>query len=297
MSDVIQREFFALPVAPKIVASIDGAPLYGSKSLNFMFLLSVGKVQKTKPIKDDIRNLINKRILIPCWMQTGVLKIRKFIINEKGAIRHIAAFYDPRSKMIFILIDNQINKWGFASNKVLADLTVHECMHMFADRVPGKYFSTFSGELKDFYYQYFNIVFDFKDKPVKEMDSIVRFLFMGIERKVSGVGLSNSLLKRYYNYLDSNFRKYSALKEKDFNQKLDDYIAVLKHYAKDIALFLSMRNKYTHILSPLQIAYMKVFGGQADTISIQELFLTSEVIAVSSEIKMRPSIYKAFKGV
>jgi hypothetical protein len=295
MSDVIQQEFFALPVAPRIVAKIDGVPLYGSKSLNFMFLMSLGKVQKTKAIKEELRDLVEKQIIVPCWLQRGVLKVRKFIINEKGAIRHIAGFYDPRSKKVYILIDNQINKWGFASNKVLSDLTVHECIHMFADRAPSKFFSIFKDDLKKFYYEYFNIVFDFGDKPVKEMDNITRFMFMGIERKVAGSGLTNSLLKRYHTYLDKNLRKYSNLKGKEFEKRLNDYIAVLKYYAKDISVFLNIRDKYTQILGPIQQAYRKTFGSTTDTIPIQELFLSSEIIAVSTEIKIRSSIYKAFK--
>ena len=294
MNDVIQQEFFALPVAPRIVARIDGVPLYGSKSLNFMFLLSLGKVQKTV-IKEQLRELVNEQAIIPCWLQKGVLKVRKFIINEKGAIRHIAAFYDPRSKRVYILIDNQINKWGFASNKVLSDLTVHECIHMFADRSPTKFFSIFKANLEKFYYEYFNIIFDLGGKPVKEIDAITRFIFMGIERKVASGGLTNSLLKRYHTYLDKNLRKYSNLKGNDFEQRLNDYIAILKYYSKDITIFLSMRSQYTHILGPLQNAYRKTFGGTTDTIPIQELFLCSEVIAVSTEIKMRANVYKAFK--
>ena len=296
MNDVIQQEFFALPVAPRIVANVDGVPLYGSKTLNLMFLLSLGKVSKTKPVKEEIKGLVDKGLVIPCWLQRGVLKVRKFIINEKGAVRHIAAFYDPRSKKIFILIDNQINKWGFASNKVLSDLTVHEFIHMFADRDPKKFLSVFEGDLEKFYYSYFNNVFELGDKPVKEMNNIVRFIFMGIERKVaSGGGITNSLLKRYHTYLDTNLRKYSSLSGKDFEQRLADYIAVLKYYSKDISIFLNIRDKYTHILGPMKNAYRKAFGGTSDTISIQELFLASEVIAVSSEIDMRSSIYKAFK--
>jgi len=294
MSDVIQQEFFALPVAPHVVARIDGEPLYGSKTLNFMFLQSISKVSTTKPVADDIRKLIKEKTVIPCWMTKGVRKIRKFVINEKGAIRHIAGFYDPSSKKVIILVDNHINKWGFASNKVLSEITIHECIHMFADKKPTKFYSAFKKELNKFYYAYFNEIFEFGGKPVKEMENIVRFI-ASLEKRVAGVGLSNALLKRYYNYLNKHLRKYSGLKGKEFDKRLMDYITILKFYSKSVRMFLSARSKYTHILNPLQKAYQSTFGGVSDTIPIQELFVVSEVISVSSEIKIRSSIYKMFK--
>lgn len=294
MSDVIQQEFFALPVAPKVVARIDGEPLYGSKTLNYMFVKSISKVAMTKPVANEIRKLIDEKVVIPCWMTKGVRKIRKFVINEKGAIRHIAGFYDPNSKKVIILVDNHINKWGFASNKVLAEITIHECIHMFADRNPSKFYSAFKNDLKKFYYAYFNEIFQFGGKPVKEMENIVRFI-ASVEKKVAGVGLSNSVLKRYYNYLDKHLRKYSGLKGKEFDKRLMDYIAIMKLYSKSVPMFLRARSKYIHILNPIQKAYQATFGGVSDTIPIQELFVVSEVISVSSEIKIRSSIYKMFK--
>jgi len=287
------QEFFALPVAPRVVAFLDNIPLYGSSSLNHAFNYSMGKVEKLRPVIDQVKELVSRRIIVPCWLNRGVFKIRKFIINEKGGIRSILGFYDPNSKRVYVLLDNQISKWGFAPNNALASLLVHECSHMYADRNPKKFFITFKDELIRFYYNYFNLVFSLGDKNIKEMEDIVTFLFYGIERKVSGTGsLSGPLLKRYYDFLMHSLKKYSDLR--DFEERVSRYIAILKIYTKGLDTFLASLSKFTDILGPFKRAYKESFGGIPDSIHIQELFLCSEVIAVASEIKMTKKFYNVF---
>jgi len=287
------QEFFALPVAPRVVAILDNMPLYGSHTLNFSFLYSMSKVDKLKPVIDQIKRLVSEKIIIPCWLNRGVLKIRKFIINEKGGIKSILGFYVSDSKQVYILLDNQISKWGFAPNNAMADLLVHECVHMYADRFQNKFFEVFQEDLVNFYYNYFNKVFSLGDKSVKEINDIVRFLFYTVEKKVAN-GFTNSLLKRYNDVLVENLKKYSDLKLPEFNERVSRYILVMKLYSKGLDTFLTSASKFTDVLGPMKGVYKEVFGGIPDTIHIQELFLCSEVMAIASEIKMKKKFYNIF---
>lgn len=291
------QEIFALPVGLRHVANVDGIPLYSSKSLKIKYVEAMAKVKTTKPVASSLFKLVEKGEIIPCWLSKGVFRLTAFKVFAPAGIKAIKGFFYPPSGKVYLLIDNNM-VLGFSSNKFLATLTLHEGMHMFAKKHPSKFLSLFGDDLTKFYSSLFDKVFQLEGKKVKEIDSIIKFLFKRMEGTIAKVSNPNPLLVQYYNILEKTLRPYSSLDDNDFKKILTAYIVISKIYLKDIDMFLKVQNKFAMILSPMYEVYKRQFKAKrTGTICIQELFYPSEVIAVLSEVRPSSKVHQAFRSI
>lgn len=291
------QEIFALPVGLRHVANVDGIPLYSSRSLKIKYVEAMTKVKTTKPVASSLAKLVEKGEIVPCWLSKGFFKLTAFKVFAPAGIKAIKGFFYPPSGKVYLLIDNNM-VLGFSSNSFLATLTLHEGMHMSAKKHSSKFLSLFGDDLTKFYSSLFDSIFQLEGKKVKEIDSIIKFLFRKMEGTLAKISNPNPLLVQYYNILEKTLKPYSSLEDDDFRKILTAYIVVSKIYLKDIDMFLKIQRKFPMILSPIYEVYRRQFSAKrTGTICIQELVYPSEVIAVLSEVRPSSKIHQAFRSM
>ena len=64
MDDKYLEELFALPIKPKLEATIDGQKFYSSKSLKDAFLKSIGASGRSSQIYKPIEKMVMKKRII-----------------------------------------------------------------------------------------------------------------------------------------------------------------------------------------------------------------------------------------
>jgi uncharacterized LabA/DUF88 family protein len=280
----LQQEVFILPYGLKEVARLDNSPLYGSDKLNEKFLLALAKQDKTNSSIKTIERLIKKKLIVPCFLEKGLLHHIGWRIFGPAAVKSIAGFFNPGDGRVFILISNDANLFTYVSNEFLANLTCHELSHRAAFEDTNKFYQTFRNELITFYRVMFSEIFKIDEKKLddKTVFSFIKFLFQYIEMSVGSV--SSSALIKYSTMLRMQLQGLSSLKHDDFLITSDDYIQIIGIFLKDINLFFDSIGEFSHILSPIYRAYKKALDVRnASTVCIQELIYPSEVIALLSE--------------
>jgi len=277
----LQQELFALPIFPKKVATLHGMDLYSSKSLRDKYINAMYNISKVKPVAKDIERLIEQGKVVPCWINKGLFKLAIFKKLAPYSEQHVCGFFTPKYKQVFILMDNNI-KWGFAKDKFLSNLMLHELMHMGANKFRFNFISKFWGELISYYSACFEHIFKTGDYDItNECKVIIRFLFKNFEMKDH----TSSTLEKYLKLISSSFRAKSVLKEDEFNSVLTDFYYYLKLYFRDIDSLFNQIRKFRHIYSGLEKGYSNGLNiTNVDSILSQELFFPSEVIAMYVEL-------------
>jgi hypothetical protein len=310
------QEIFALPVALTQVTEIDGIPLYGSQTLNDKFIQSIKLSKRGRNISKSIEQLVNKKIIIPCFADSGMLKyfrrrisqdtsggllrILRFLVAGKKPIEHpldfCLAFYNFKTNQIIILISNHITERFSltASNESLALALTHESMHMYAHQKPNKFLSFFKDELNLYYKTYFTEIFKLKDDKNLEMsiESIYRYLFLRCEM------IDEISLTAIYKQLQK-LKQYSEMNDHEFKVRSIEYIRVIRLLLTvDMITFLSIvKIKYSHLIKPLYQTYKTSFGKLPQKGCVQELVYPSEVICGFSDIKLTPKIKTAIQSL
>jgi hypothetical protein len=277
------NEVFASPFGLKPVVKIDGAPLYGSDSLNESYLKAIEKSGRTSPAALKFRGLVEKKRIVPCFLTKGVLQFVAWKVFAPVHMQSIMGFYDPtKTKRVYILIQNNSNIFSFVSNDFLARLTIHELMHMLADLKTSLFMNMFSSELAAYYKTFFQMVFSINDLDTGRVDRILKFIFMDIERRSEK--LTNGTLNKYSDLLKKELSEVSSLTPLKFDEMLLDYFTIIKLYLTNVAKFFASRDKFKHILIPLYLSYRNTFNMKnLTTVCIQELIFPSEVICILSE--------------
>jgi len=287
------QELFSLPMGLKQVANIEGMKLYSSDKLKKAYLISFSKSGRGKPIYDNIESMIDKNLIVPCYLSKNLFKLFKHKITS-GSNKSIMGFYYLHDKRVYVLIDNNMNIFGSASNDLLVSTTMHECMHLFAGRHRSKFLSIFKPVLKKFYENVFTDIFKLKSpmNTEKIIDFIIKF-----ENDTPKV--INKELSNYFRLLEKEMADITSLSEKEFRKVLTDYIVSIKISMTSFPVFVKVYRKYVHIFAPLHGAYEKTFGKRNKYTSVfQELYSPSEVICVLSEMAPTTSIIKkAFKSM
>jgi hypothetical protein len=280
----IQQELFALPVAPKKVASLQGMDLYSSDSLKQKYIDSMYKISKVKPVAGEIERLINNEKIVPCWVNKNIFRLAMFKVFAPYASQGIAGFFTPETKQIFILMDNNI-KWGFSKDKWLSNLMLHEMMHMASDKFKNNFIKMFWSEFLSYYRVLFSEIFKTNGNIDNEVKIIIRFLFKNFEFKKH----SSSTLKKYMNLVSSNLRGKSTLSEDEFNSVLSDFYHFIKLYFTNLNTLFSQIRKFSHIYKGLTKGYEAGLGVTNNmSFCSQELFYPSEVTAMFIELYNGP---------
>lgn len=283
----VTNELFILPVGLKPVVYIDNQPLYGSQKINEKYIDALSKDSRIKNA-DKFVNLIDEKQIVPCYFTKGVLNFFLWRTFAPLDSKSIMAFYEPaKTKKIYMILTNQANIIGYSSNKILTEITVHECMHMAADKKTSMFLSMFSNELINYYKIYFSKIFNCNIKELKD-DSIHRiliFIFNTFEKE-SGRFAQSDLVK-YYRMLEKELRPFSKLDKEQFEKIISSLIVTINLAFSKFETFYYNYNKFSQIINPLYLAYKEVFSMKnLSTLCYQELIYPSEVIAIYSEKKM-----------
>lgn len=291
-------ELFALPIGMKEVAKVEGIPFLSNDNLKTKFSIAMSKMDKTKPVSGTIDKLIKNNLILPCFLSKGIFKLLKFKLFDPHDIvmrdlKHVVGFFDLYTKKIYILIDNNVNLIGYASNKELSDTTIHECIHMVSMKKPSQFLKLFGTELRSFYSYILDNIFKVisPTKP-RDIERIIEYIHKNAELSLTR---SNKVLVDYYKLLDSIFSKNSSLDNTKFYKTLDDFVVIIKVYWKNINVFYSLQRNFRHILGPIYKAYNEVFNINMKYVAIQELICPSECICILSGEDPGVKTYSAIK--
>lgn len=280
----VQQEVFIAPIGLKEVIRLDSEPLYGSDHLNEKFMLALSKQKKTSSSLNKIETLLNKKVIIPAFLDKGILKFIGWRIFGPAAIKSLAGFFNPELENVVILISNNANIFTYVSNRFLANLTCHELTHRAAYLDANKFYHTFKPELIVWYRYLFSDIFKIDKNQLNDniVFSVVKFLFQNIEMKVGGAS-SGDLIK-YSKLIKEQLVSLTSLKHDEFKTLADDYIQIVAIYLKSLNYFFDSMGEFSHILYPMYRAYKKGLNVRNNsTVCIQELIYPSEIICVLSE--------------
>jgi len=290
----IQQELFALPIFPDKVATLYGMELYSSESLRKKYINAMYKISKVKSIAPDIERLVNQGKIVPCWINKGMFRLAMFKFMAPRSETGTLGFFTPKTQQIFLLMDNNIS-FGFANDKVLADLMIHEMMHMAANKFKNVFVKQTWNIVLNYYKAAFGYIFK-AENIENECKLIIRFLFKNFEFNTKGD--ISKFYEKYLTLVSSSFRKKSELKEDEFSEHLTNFYHFIKlyHYDKE-GLFKQLR-KFEHIRRGLYKGYedgLRVKNNMS--FCVQELFFPSEVVCMYIELYKGkvPNLYSMIK--
>ena len=292
------NELFSLPKGElKTIDSIAGSPIFTSDELKRNYLLAMKKTGKITPIFKKIEKLVADEILIPTYSTNKVLK--SITKQQPVQIRNFAGMV-TESKKIYIFVEADANIFSFTSNEAIATITIHELIHYMASFQLRAFYNIFKSDLQEFYKFYFTRLLNCQDVQQKKLNALVEFINFKLEP--IALNIPNSMLRKYYDMITLTFKDETTLNEYKFNDIVTELIVFVKLIQKFVSIgAMTQIGKtaaaYKHIVSPLYVAYkntLAVDPMRAKTLCFQELWSTSEVIAIPAMVKTpKANIYKA----
>jgi len=289
------KELFAVPIGLELEATVDGQKFYSSEGLRKAFMKSMGAAGRATGIYKQVETLVmKKKLIVPCYLSKNMFRFFKHKMFGNPADKDMLGFYHMKQKRVFILVDNNTNFIGTAKDDELASTTMHECVHLYADRARGKFLKTFMPELERFYISAFSRMFRLKTKP--DVKPIIKFLAKYEYNR--GYQLNKQLTKYYY-LLEKQLKPHSELSDDNFRILLTKLIVAVKLSMVQFDQFIRVYRQNIDIFGPLDRAYKDSFGKVNNVAGVyQELSSISEVICVLTEIyPTHPKIKKIFKDM
>lgn len=294
MNNINEFGTVAIPFITYTVAKFDGQKLYGSPILRKQFITALAETGKTKPIINEIKKLVERKIVIPCIVKKGLfdyIMYKTINPNQKLASSiPVLGFYDSGSKKVYVLTNNNGVFFESDSKLLLARYTIHELMHMAAELDP-KFIDNFKEELNLFYYNMYKEMFKLKSKV--NVEPIVKFIY--------NLELENNYtvdkLTRYYTLLDSTFKNDTTLNKNEFEKTLTDYMLAIRLLMSGPGPFKKNVDKFIHIIRPIYKSYKESFGINLKYLVIQELIIVSEVVCIYSETRTSNKVYTSIKNL
>jgi len=293
--DIYLDELFSLPMGLEVEAVVDGQKFYSSQKIKDAFMKSIGSTGRSAGIYKQIESLVmKKRLIVPCYLSKNMFRFFTHKMFGRPEDKSVLGFYHMKQKRVFVLIDNTISAFGTAKNDFLASTTMHECVHLYADRMKGNFIKLFKVELSRYYISYLSRVFSLKTKP--DVSDLIKFISSFEYQRAEQM---NKQLSTYYSLVEKIVTPHTILDRKALEKTLTDLIVIIKIYLVNFSAFVRMYRQYKHILGPLDRAYAEAFGKRNTyTTPYQELSSVSEVICVLSEMKpTHAKIKKMFKDM
>lgn len=315
------QELFALPIGLKPVAKLDDIELYGSQTLNDKFIQAISSSRRTKKLSEEIKKMVDRNIIIPCFADPGVIsyfrrrisrdssgglmRILKLIVFASEPINnpldHVLAFYSFTHNNIIVLISNHIQSdKAFRVEVVDSAISislVHEMMHMYAHMQPNKFINLFKDELILYYDNVFTKIFNLNNDKMKKIviEEYFKFLFFQVEMRtpISVIPIPE-ILK-----ILNKFKKFSKYDEDKFENVKMDYIKLTRLlYNQDLQKVVGILKKnFKYIIVPLYDSYKQSFGRSSVKGCTQEVYFPSEVICGYTEIKFDSKVIDALKSI
>jgi len=280
----------------KPALNFEGKELYTSEYLKDLYERSILDSKYGKVIYNEIKELLDRDIIVPVWVEKSFLK-RTFIkiFGIADPIHSIGAFYSKEDNKIYIFVDNNINVFSWALDDKFVSLTIHEGVHLVSGNKPQRFFSLFKNEFmefyKNFFYDFFNIPKNLKvdlKRIVEYTYSLERSYLRSFNPKEYKKILTNTFLKNFEK--DSDEYKKTLFKINKITFMIYRVTRDQLFVAKNAFLFLDIKKN-------LMNSYKKTFGMKPpkDVLFYQECFYPSEIISILSEMKITPKIIRAFK--
>jgi preprotein translocase subunit Sss1 len=295
MDDKHLEELFALPIGLELEATVDGEKYYSSQKLRESFLKSMGSAGRATKIYNQINTLVmKKKLIVPCYMSKNMLRFFKHKFWGADQDKTIMGFYHMKQKRVFIVIDNNTSIVGTAKNDLIASTTMHECVHLYSDRMRGKFLNLFKPELERYYISFFSRLFRLNRKP--NLNEFLKFVSVFEYQRAEQM---NKQLTSYYKILEKALKPHTELNDTDFIKVLTKMVVMIKYSLTNFPGFVRMYRNFVDINGPLDRAYLDAFGKRnVYTSPYQELSSISEVICILTELRPTyPKIKKMFSDM
>ena len=283
------KELFATPTGLEPAYETSGMTFYSSPKLKQNFILAFEKSSKGKHVAAEVKRLIEKDIIVPCYKSKnlfGFIK-RKFSQNPD---KYILAFFVIEDQKVIVLVENSSTIFGTSSNNELASNTMHECMHLASSRNLSKFIQIFLPHLNAYYSEFFMDYLDLKSKEPKKVNDIIRYM---VQFEKNGPMYANSKLAEFYRVIENSLITSSNLEANEFKIRLTNLIVASKLFILSMPTLIKNARRYSMVFTSLNRAYLKTFGKKNTyTFPIQEMISLSEVACVLAEMKPKDSSIK-----
>jgi len=299
MEDQVKQitEIFAAPRGElQVVTTIGGIKIYTSTKLKQSYLKAMAKTSITQPITKVLAKLMMQNELVPCYLTDKIYK--SILKKQPSSLKYNLGL--SIGKMVFIFVESGANIFSFASNNILASVTIHELVHRSAYEFGNSFYQTFKQDFINFYTFYWSRIFSLNINTInkKEIEEIVSFLSLKI-RKLKD--FNNKNLQKYHEMLITAFQNKTTLSQKQFIELVNQYIVMIKIFwkadqmgAPELISKAAMVNK--HLINPFYTAYETVFNvnpQKMDILCYQETYAPEEIISVIVTLKKPdPRVYK-----
>lgn len=285
------NELFSLPIKTRQVAEIEGVPLYTSDSLIKATLKTIEKAGASSNYYPQLEKMVNEGILVPCFLTKGIFSwVRRNLFRIKVDFGDAFAFYYFPDRKVYILMDNNMSKWGTAKNEEVAQTVVHECMHLIANRKPKGFYKAFNPYLIKYYSEVFHLLFNIKKPNSKDVSEIISF----IRKEFRSTKPINKVLTSYSELLENKFGKQTSFDEEKFKEFVLHYIVFCKYgIIGNVSALEMAARKYREVIASLYYAYGRAFNKKPNLINqYQEMFDPTEVASQYSEMFPKSSVVK-----
>jgi len=277
------NEFLNMPTDLEPTVKIGDFTLYSSESLKKDFMLALSKNSVSKNSSELYNGLVLKDMITPCWTQKN---FKTNLLFKIFANEIILGLYVPTLNRIFIVMNSNINMFGFTDETALASVTVHEAMHMAAANSRVNFLKVWKKELDEYYFNFFKLYFKVpSDKYTILQQKATGFYtdvyntFEHMKKRGSSNGdVSNKLWLKIFDKYFSNPKQIST---QESSEDLKDFARMFLTRFNTLMAYYS---EYKNVFIPLFLAY-KFIGAPSipRTTVCQELFYPSEVIAIMSQ--------------
>lgn len=271
------QELWALPTQMKeLPYDFYGYKLYTSDKLKLKFFEAILATDWGKFHAKNFKRLLDRQYVVPTFMDKGILNFlsKRF----KGDwTKNVQGVYSSELNKVLVFIDNNSNWLGLSSNKNLVKTTLHELMHLSADKNMAGFFRIMKPTFQKYYSYYFTDIFSCKEKL--NVDKILKAMY-AMEGK-----FSKPLHQKYIKEIVATIKPKTTLDDDGYFNILKDIFMITSSFSLNPNLLMRYYSRYYHIFGPLNTAYMETFGERNRyTSPAQELWALSEVAAVMVEL-------------
>jgi len=303
--DLIQ-EFFAIPVGLKEVVRIDSTPLYSSNKLIAKYKHALIKHKQFRGSEKIINSLINRGLILPVFMNKGIMHLTIYKIFANVDIKSMCGFYSPNDNIIIIALDNNMTL-GWVSANFMGKLTAHELTHMAATHMKKGFLSLFLPELKAFYARVFYNLTGCKellaDDGGKIIEDYATNLF--VKSEMAGKPASKAVIQNFNKTMNDIHATYKSSNEDLISSQMvieEAHEKILSAYFRrgldGIIDYMQSNSAIVRfLLGSLYDSYVVFNKTTPSVFPIQEFFYPSEVICVKTEISNDAKYKKAWSKI
>jgi len=279
------QEMFALPFGVKEIANLGGSKIYGNDKLNKKFIDAMSKHRTLKPVIGNIENLIERKKVSVGWVHKNIFSLAFMRLLNNF---HICAFYSMQHDRIFILMDVNVT-FGFASDDVIANLLIHELMHMGQSNKPSIFKSIFFDSVVAYYDFFFQNFFETSNPKIAKQYATGALKIEGSMAKGNLISDINKLTKLFESLSEEpGLIALAQDAAKLCYTNINQYIRLTQHYPYLMNAFFKA---YKNMFSYMRYEQTRFTPGQ-------ELYAPSEIAAISSSIdKNKSKYYKMIKSI